>query len=183
VVLADLLGWRGLFIDAEADEFEHLQSKYRWTPVTTRRTMVTSDNVQTMFAEAGVPEEPDVLSIDIDGGDYWIRKAITAYCPRLVIVEYNGGLDPAQRRVVPASFPGWDRTRYYGASVGALKALAEAKGYRFVHTEVSGSNAFFVRADLSGTWPLDAVVHGPNYFLLHPEDPAQRTYEADPPVR
>ena len=60
VVLADLLGWRGLFIEAEADEFEHLQSKYRWTPVTTRRTMVTSDNVQTVFAEAGVPEEPDV---------------------------------------------------------------------------------------------------------------------------
>ena len=70
----------------------------------------------------------------------------------------------------------WDGTDYYGASLGALQALAERKGYRLVHTELSGVNAFFVRADLAAEAfpdPADVAVRGtPNYYqrgYRHPE--------------
>ncbi len=40
--------------------------------------MVTPENIERLFRQAGVPAEPDVLSIDVDGQDYWIWEAIRA---------------------------------------------------------------------------------------------------------
>ena len=59
---------------------------------------VEPDTVEALFAGAGVPEEPDVVSIDVDGNDYWIWRALERFRPRVVIVEYNGALDPGSRR-------------------------------------------------------------------------------------
>ena len=122
-----------------------------------------------------MPEEPDLVSIDVDGNDYWIWRALTGYRPRLVIVEYNGAIDPRERRVMPYT-PGfrWDGTSDYGASLGALEELAAEKGYRLVHTELAGVNAFFVREDLVGGLPAgDAVPRrSANHVLMglgHPE--------------
>ena len=104
VYLADVAGWRGLFM--EADE-EHVPSccerKYAAAQdaCTTVRARVTPRNVEELFAQAGVPEEPDVVSIDVDGQDYWIWEAIESYRPRVVIVEYNSAIDPRRRLVQP----------------------------------------------------------------------------------
>jgi hypothetical protein len=76
----------------------------------------------------------------------------------------------------------WDGTDYYGASLGALRRLGAALGYRLVHTELAGVNAFFVREDLIGAFAdlaLDAVPERPpNYpgFDRHPPDPHSRAY-------
>ena len=139
-----------------------------------------AENVEELFAQAGVPPEPDVLSIDVDGNDYWIWKAISRYRPRLVVIEYNGSLDPTARRVMPYR-PGyrWDHTSGYGASLGALEDLAVEKGYRLVHTELAGVNAFFVREDLAGGLPSGEAVprRAASYALMGLEHPAPR---ADP---
>lgn len=185
VALADQLDWKGLFIEADSQHYERLRQKYRWSNVQTLQEMVTPGNVTEVFKQANVPADLDVLSIDIDGGDYWVWRALQGYRPRLVIVELNSGLSPTERLVVPADYPGWDGTDYFGASLGALRALAQARGYRHVHTELSGVNAFFVRRDLPGDWAEEPRRRGPNYYLRaigHPPDPRARAYERDPPV-
>ena len=134
VYLADIAGWRGLFMDGDERFFTALQQKYRASElVHTTNAMVMPENVQELFAAAEVPSEPDVLSIDVDGTDYWIWEAIKDYRPRVVVVEYNSALDPRRRLVQPADYEvGWDGTDYFGASLAAMRSLGERKGYRLV---------------------------------------------------
>jgi hypothetical protein len=163
VLLADL-GWSALFIES-GRAFASLERKYLHSPaVTTLNALVTPENVEALFTEAQVPADFDVLSIDIDGNDYWVWRALTAYRPRLVVIEYNSTL-PADRSLVqPATTLAWDGTSAFGASIRALRDLGEAKSYRLVHTDLAAVNAFFVREDLPGDW-LEPRIAGPNYAL------------------
>jgi glycosyltransferase involved in cell wall biosynthesis len=177
VYLADVAGWTGLFMEASEAMFGSLQAKYSGQPgVRTIRAHVTAANVERLFEQGSVPAEPDVLSIDVDGQDYWIWQAIDRYHPRVVVIEYNSALDPRRQLVQPAQPDGeWDGSDYYGASLGALEALARSKRYRLVHTDLSAVNAFFVREDLLGaSFPErdQVAVRGfPNYYqrgTVHP---------------
>jgi hypothetical protein len=168
VLLADVLGWQGLFIEGDPTHSAQLHRKYGGHGgVTTIQAIVGPENVEALFAQAGVPTEPDLLSIDIDGCDYYVWEAIKAYRPRVVIIEYNGGLALERRLVQPRDTGGWDGTAFFGASIGALRSLGKSKGYRLVHTELSGNNAFFVRDDLLGEFPDTANVplRSSNYSL------------------
>jgi hypothetical protein len=98
-----------------------------------------------------------------------------------VVIEYNGDLDPGVPRVMPYT-PGWrwDRTSGYGASLAALEALGADKGYRLVHTELTGVNAFFVRDDLAGPLPAGEEVprRSASHSLLgHGHPPPRRDPE------
>ena len=184
VYLADVLGWSGAFFEADDSAYTALERKYRPNPgVRTLAATVQPDNVEQLFADAGVPDEIDVLSIDVDGADYWIWEALERVSARLVVIEYNAGLDPGRRLVQPleATTGGWDGTDYFGASLGALRSLGERKGYRLVHTDLSGSNAFFVKDSLCEAMPApeEVPVHGPNLLyisLAHAPDLRGRTY-------
>jgi hypothetical protein len=170
VFLADVMGWSGLFMEPADDAYEELLRKYSANPrVRTERAFVRPDNVEELFARAGVPAEPDVLSIDVDGNDYWVWEAITEYSPRIVVIEYNAHW-PAQARWVQPYDPEsvWQRTDHQGASLGALRSLGERKGYRLIHTELTGNNAFFVRADVPAVLPAPEVIplRAPNYYLI-----------------
>jgi hypothetical protein len=188
VFLADVMGWSGLFLEAQQDAYNELRRKYSANPaVHTRHALVRTENVEQLFAEVGVPAEPDVLSIDIDGNDYWIWQALTQYAPRIVVVEYNAQWPLLGRWVQPYDPDrSWHGTDNYGVSLGALRSLAQEKGYRFVHTELTGNNAFFVRADLEAVLPAPEVVpmRAPNHFLsgashaAHPE-PAPSIIDLD----
>ena len=132
-------GWTGLQMDGHDNPPE--------TGV--KKEFITAENIEELFAKYGVPAEFDLLSIDIDGNDYWIWKAITRYSPRVVIVEYNAHIPPGESKTIPyqPDFQ-WDKTDYYGASLAALNKLGEEKGYTLVCTDPHGVNAFFVRTDL-----------------------------------
>lgn len=93
---------------------------------------ITAENINQVFAHAGIPHTFDLLSIDIDGNDLWVWKALD-FCPRVVIVEYNPWWGVKKSRAVPYD-PArtWDGTVYYGASVAALKRLGKQKGYTLV---------------------------------------------------
>ena len=54
-----------------------------------RQAFVDAENVNSLFAQYGVPKQFDLLSIDIDGNDYWVWKAIEDFTPRVVVIEYN----------------------------------------------------------------------------------------------
>lgn len=187
VYLADVAEWNGLFIEADPSLYRKLDDKYATVPgVITSEAMVTPANAEELFHRANVPTEPDVLSIDIDGGDYWTWEAIVHYRPRVVVIEYNAAIDPRRRLVQPRERAAWDGTDFYGASVAALQALGESKGYKLVHTELAGVNAFFVRTDLARDRFSEGErvrVRGvPNYFLRgahHPRSSSADSFYLD----
>lgn len=148
--LARLQGWRGLFIEADPAMSEQLRQNYRSFPeVSCAESFVTSANIEDLLEKYRVPAQFDVLSIDIDGNDYWVWRAIHQWRPRLAVVEYNASKAPLDRWVMAEnSQHQWDGTSYFGASLASLMALGRQKGYTLVGTTSNGVNAFFVRDDL-----------------------------------
>jgi hypothetical protein len=144
-------GWQGLFMEADSSHFAALRERYRSYPgVYCHQTAVTSDNVEQLFAARAVPHTFDVLSIDIDGNDYWVWQAIQNWRPRVVVIEYNASHTPDRRWVMRENNAHrWDGTTYYGASLASLTALGRKKGYALVGTNSTGVNAFFVREELA----------------------------------
>lgn len=129
--------------------------------------MITVENINDLFAKYSVPDECDVLSIDIDGNDYWAWEAIaTGYRPRIVIAEYNAAI-LADKSLTIAYDPRhrWARTDSFGASLLALTNLARCRGYTLVYRESTGTNAFFVRDDLvrGRSRPIAELYRRPNY--------------------
>jgi hypothetical protein len=152
--------WCGVVIDAGEHHTEFLDaSGLRWRhtiePVT---AFITRDNIDDLLTAAGVSGDIGLLSVDIDGNDYWVLEAISVVSPRILIVEYNS-LFGAERAVsVPYDaafdFAAAHPSRlYFGASLPAIVHLAERKGYRFVGSNRAGSDAFFVRDDVAGELP------------------------------
>lgn len=179
VALADVLGWSGLFMESEPELHAELARKYCANPrVRTERAFVDASNVDELFAAGGVPSEVDVVSIDVDGNDWWIWRALTHVRPRLVVIEYNGNLDPAAQLVKPYDpQTSWDQTCWFGASLGAYERLGADKGYTLVHTDLRGVNAFFLRDDLCPAFgPVSSPRRVANYDLFGarmPGDPAE----------
>jgi len=116
------------------------------------REFVSADNIEALLAKYDVPSTFDLLSIDIDGNDYWVWKAISSYSPRVVIVEYNVFFRSTMAKVMAYDANhDWNKdhhARYHGASLAAFDKLAREKGYALLHTDVYCPNAIFVRRDL-----------------------------------
>lgn len=147
--------WSGLLLDADAANIAQAQQHYQAVlgPAAVQVTMlparVTAENVNTVLAPY-YRGEIDVLSIDIDGIDYWVWQALSVIDPRVVIIEYNASLGPVRQAVVRYA-PVFDRWQYHpsgyyhGASLTALMALAQRKGYVLVGCDSAGVNALFVK--------------------------------------
>ncbi|MGA9206338.1 MAG: hypothetical protein WB347_00960 [Terriglobales bacterium] len=150
-----LSGWKGAWMEADRWCCAAIRSKFATALAGGRLQLieqrVTAENVETLLRSTTVDEGFDVLSIDIDGNDYWAWKAIVRYQPRVVVVEYNAKLGPHQIMTIPyrPDFV-WDSSCYFGASLKALELLGAGKGYRLVGCNFTGVNAFFVRDDLVG---------------------------------
>jgi FkbM family methyltransferase len=144
-------GWRALLIEGDGAKFARLAENYRDRPgVRTVREFVSSANIERLLEDSGIPEEFDLLSIDIDGNDYWVWSAVRRWRPRVVMVEYNASVPPPRLWVMKENPEhAWDGTDYFGASLASLADLGRRKGYVLVGTNSTGVNAFFVRADLA----------------------------------
>ena len=146
--------WRGLVIDGDARYVEMIEAD----PISHQRDLIakcafiTSDIYRAAYQEAGLAGEIGILSIDIDGNDYWVWKAIENVRPHIVIVEYNAVFGDLFDLVIPYD-PSFERTRahysnlYWGASIGAFTRLGKEKGYTLLGSNWAGSNAFFIRND------------------------------------
>jgi len=154
------LGWRGLLMDADETKADRAQQFYigqlgeHAGRVEILACRITKDNINTLFEGHAPRHGLDLLSIDIDGNDYWVWRAIEAVKPRIVVIEYNSSLGPERSVTVPYK-DGFDRFAehpsgyYHGASLAALTHLAHAKGYLLAGCESHGANAFFVRRDVA----------------------------------
>jgi hypothetical protein len=142
--------WSGLFLEASPELFVLLQENFRALPaVRCQQTAVSSQNIEAILAANQVPVDFDLLSIDIDGNDYWVWKAIQRWQPRIVVIEYNPAYPPPMRWVMQENHEHrWDHTDYYGASLSSLAVLGRSKGYTLVACDSRGVNAFFIRSEL-----------------------------------
>jgi hypothetical protein len=173
-LLMEVLGWSGVYFEPDPDSFSRLSERLEnRDDVLTLREFVTPDNVNSLFAQSAVPAELDLLSIDIDGQDYWVWDALEGFRPRVVVIEYNAAL-PVEPSVVEMKGAVQDRStsfQFMGASLGAMRDLGRRKGYKLVHAELAGVNLFFVRDDLA--LPFETVLaRGSNHYLqgyTHPK--------------
>jgi len=148
--------WEGLVIDGSIKNIKYIQNNFRiyWgNQLTAVQSFITKDNINDLIISKEFQGEIGLLSIDIDGNDYWIWESINCINPCIVICEYNGYFGYKKEVVVPYD-QNFKRKEahysqiYYGASLAALNVLGAKKGYSLVGTDSSGSDAFFVRNDL-----------------------------------
>lgn len=139
-----------------------------------KRHLVTAENVNDLFALHNVPHDLDLLSIDIDGNDYWVWKALR-WQPRVVVIECNASLPTDKKCTIPYD-PAFrhDGTNYYGASFALLCELGRQKGYVPV-CQLAGLNLFFVRAELVPAGAAPEVVAVRQH--CHPPDTLERPWQ------
>lgn len=152
--------WSGLVIDGSAENIAYIRRDpiYWAANLKAEQAFVTKDNINDLLSKNGIAGDIGLLSVDIDGNDYWVWQAIDTISPRIVICEYNGHFGPAAEVTTPYD-PAFVRDAahfskvYYGASIAALCSLAARKGYSLVASNSAGNNVFFVRNDVLGSLP------------------------------
>lgn len=146
--------WRGLIIDGGEDYINTVkQSNLYWKyDLTAVHSFITKENINSLFNQYGFKDEIGILSVDIDGNDYWVWEAINTVKPIIVITEYNSVFGADHAITVPYD-KDFYRTNahfsnlYWGASLGAFDQLAKQKGYTLIGSNSNGNNAYFVRTD------------------------------------
>jgi hypothetical protein len=151
-------GWMGLLFDGDEQNIargERFYSRCRDTffyPPYLVQAWITAENVNDLVANRGFSGDIDLLSLDLDGMDYWVWKALTCVRPRVVLLEFNARWGPHRSVTLPyqADFrPNWDRHPWcQGASLAAFVKLGRERGYRLVGTHRRGVNAVFLRSDI-----------------------------------
>ena len=147
-------GWRGLWIDGGETHVKEIQKKF--APVIANgklnvlNAFITRENINELFVAGNVTGEIDLLSIDIDGNDWHVWKAIDVVKPRIVVIEYNAKFPPnCEWKQAYDKYHIWDGSDWHGASLKSLELLGRELGYQLVGTSFNGVNAFFVRKDLA----------------------------------
>jgi hypothetical protein len=140
--------------------------------------MVTRENIVELFRRFNVPAEFDLLSIDVDGNDYYLWETLTDFRPRVVVVEINPAYPPPQRWAITYNpLHSWRGDDYYGASLSTYTALAERLGYALLATDFNSVNAIFLRRDLLACTGFPAkrpeqAFHPPRYRHPHRDGPS-----------
>lgn len=146
--------WQGLVIDGSEEHIRFIKNDILSYAhhLHAKHAFITKENINGLLSGLPFPSEVGILSIDIDGNDYWIWKEITTVNPVIVIVEYN-----AHFKLNPWTIPyKADFTReinnagmnYWGASLASFVDLAGEKGYQFIGCNSAGNNAYFIRKDM-----------------------------------
>jgi hypothetical protein len=137
-------GWTATYIECDENQYQQIGFNCIGYPVTVVKRFITAENINDVFAEGQVPKEFDLLSIDVDGMDYWLWKALD-YKPRVVFIEYNGVKTPGTLAVPPYN-PDyiWNHTRYMGSSLDSITKLANEKGYELYGVDRWGATAFYI---------------------------------------
>jgi len=159
--------WSGLVIDGSQQNIDYIKNDaiYWKHDLTAVCSFIDRENINQTFAANDFAGEIGLLSIDIDGNDYWIWESIDTVQPVLVIVEYNSVLGNKRAVTVPYD-PAFNCTKahpsnlYWGSSLKALYLLADQKGYAFVGSDSRGNNAYFVARNRLGNLRALTVEEG-----------------------
>lgn len=151
--------WSGLVLDASVENVASIRSDpiYWRHDLVAEEAFIDRDNISELLSRNGFDRDLGLLSIDVDGNDFWIWQALDL-APPIVVVEYNS-IFGADRAVTVPYDAGFVRAAahsthlYWGSSLKALFLLAQQKGYALVGSNSAGNNAYFVRDDALGNLP------------------------------
>jgi hypothetical protein len=171
-------GWSGVWIEGSARKVSSAKKTFAsfiaQDQLRIAQHFITAASIDKAIATLHPQPELDLLSIDLDGNDYYILDAIRSISPRVIVAEYNAKFPPDIFWVMQYNEAHhWNSSDYFGASLKALEDLLSSRGYALVGCSVLGTNAFFVRADLIAPpafcQPFTSENHyePPRYFL-HP---------------
>jgi hypothetical protein len=151
--------WSGFVIDGSEDNVSRIKSDhiYHFFDLKATCRFIDKENIRELMLQSGFREEVGILSVDIDGNDYWIWETIDTRAS-IVICEYNGLFGFEESVSIPYD-PGFVRgNRYpfnfYGTSLSALQKLAVKKGYFFIGCNSAGNNAYFISEHLRDQCPF-----------------------------
>ena len=150
-LLLDGYGWRGHIFEGDSPSIDKIKkSKDLWKKnIDINKSFINKKNINELLKKKVKEKEIGVLSLDIDGNDFWVWKAIESIKPKIFICEYNSLFGD----MLPLSVPynknfirsnAHYSNQYFGASINAMIKLSESKGYTFVGTPSTGVNAFFI---------------------------------------
>ncbi|MDR1007527.1 MAG: hypothetical protein LBL65_03030 [Campylobacteraceae bacterium] len=147
-------GWKGLWIEGSKKSYTQILSNFR-KPISENRlevinAFVNKDNINDLISKnkLGISAEIDLLSIDIDGNDYWVWQAISCVTPKVVVIEYNAKFPPDFEWIMEYDENHiWEKDDNQGASLKSFELLGRKLGYQLVGTSFTGSNAFFVKQE------------------------------------
>jgi hypothetical protein len=149
-------GWTGLLVDgneANVAQGRRFYAECRDTfirPPTFVHSWVSAENVNDLLRQHDFTGDIDLFSLDIDGVDYWLWKALEVIRPRAVVLEYHYAFGPDRAVTVPYRPDfclDFSKQPYYcGASLAAFVKLGRQKGYRLIGCQRGRFNAFFLRA-------------------------------------
>ena len=170
-------GWSGLLIDGNkknitsATTFFNTNNKTMFWPPKCICKWITKENINKIISDHEIQGNIDLLSIDIDGNDYWIWKEINIIRPRVIVIEFNHILGPKKSVSIPyePQFIAEETkygTDYAGASLAAMNKLGKEKGYKLIGVNSICTNAFFIDEKISHPW-LDEVKNLESLFS-HP---------------
>jgi hypothetical protein len=151
-------GWEGLWLEGSLKSCKKIKRLFKEPVVREQLTVcnafITKDNINILIDKnlTYIDEclEIDLLSIDIDGNDYWIWQAIGCVKPRVVVIEYNAKFPPDFEWIMQYDAAhNWHEDDEHGASLKSLEILGRGLGYQLVATNLNGINAFFVKEDLA----------------------------------
>jgi hypothetical protein len=158
--LIENFGWNAWMVDGSVSNVNQANALYKNQikagNVNIQHSWVTKENIEDTIHKISVPKNVDILSIDIDGNDYWIWESINSILPRVVIIEYNASFGSERSVTIPYD-PDFERFKkhksgyYHGASLKALEKLGKQKGYSLICCDSTGSNAIFIRKELDNS--------------------------------
>ena len=151
-------GWNAVYIEGNKERYLDLEmtakkfSKIKAINAFVARTSDDVNSLDSLLSKTKIPQDFDVLSIDIDSFDCDVWESLECYQPKVVIVEINSYIPPGI--VLRHS------SKTSGNTFTATLNVGIQKGYKLVcHT----GNLFFVRNDLM------RVMKVPKRFISYPE--------------
>ena len=164
--------WEGMILDNSKENISFIKKQnYYWRyKLKAEKEFVNVENINGIIQKYKYPKNIGLLSIDVDGNDYWIWNAIKTINPDILVIEYNAlfGVNKSLTIKYDANFKRPDVGIYkclYGASLKALTELSDKKGYSLVATNLNGNNAFFVKNSL-----LNEKVYKQDYTTCYKEN-------------
>ena len=147
--------WDGFIIEADQNSVKDIKSQrvYWRHNLTIENQFVDQNNINTIIKRINIPKKLGLLSLDIDGIDYWVLKKLSVLEPSIVICEYNSLFGQKKAITVPYK-KNYIRSNehysnlFYGASIKAFIDLLKKRNYFFIGTNSAGNNAFFVNQNI-----------------------------------
>lgn len=143
--------WSGLVIDGSDANVNEIKADqvHTFYDLQAVCSFITTDNINDLISSAKFAKQVGVLSVDIDGNDYWVLQAINNIEPVIIICEYNSlfGFEHSYAIKYKADFVRGTEYpfQFYGTSLKAAYNLSKEKGYSFIGCNSAGNNAYFIK--------------------------------------